>query len=101
MFIIPRVTELASPTSELFRNEMACLMEDETWLRIDKLTRKILASQTFRMPWFATDALREELVRMALYIAGLTLLRSNIMMWHVQPMPCKNIPYRRAMLIKV
>jgi hypothetical protein len=99
MFIIPRVTELASPTSELFRNEMACLMEDETWLRIDKLTRKILASQTFRMPWFATDALREELVRMALYIAGLTLLRSNIMMWHVQPTPCKNIPYRRAVLI--
>jgi hypothetical protein len=99
MFIIPHVTELASPTLELFRNEMACLMEDETWLRINKLTRKILRLQTFWMLWFATDALHEELVRMALYITSLTLLRSNIMMWHVQPMPCKNIPYRRAMLI--
>jgi hypothetical protein len=99
MFIIPRVTELTSPTLELFRNEIPCLMEDETWSRIDKLTWKILASQIFWMPWFAMDALRKELVRMALYIAGLTLLRSNVMMWHIQPTPCKNIPYRRAKLI--
>jgi hypothetical protein len=99
MFIVPHVTELTSPTLELFRNEIPCLMEDETWLRIDKLTWKILASQIFWMPWFTMDALRKELVRMALYIAGLTLLRSNVMMWHIQPTPCKNIPYRRAKLI--
>jgi hypothetical protein len=101
MFVVPRVVELASPTSELLRNEVTCLMEDKTWARIDKLTWKILASQTFQMPWFATDAFHEELVRMALYLAGLTLLRGK-MTWHFQPTPCKSIPsYRRPMLIWV
>jgi hypothetical protein len=101
MFIVPHMVELASPTLELLRNEVTCLMEDQMWARIDKLTWKILASQTFRMPWFATDALCKGLVRMALYLAGLTLLRGK-MMWHFQPMPCKNIPsYRRPMLIWV
>lgn len=88
MFIVPRVVQLVSPTRELLRDEVNCLMENETWMGIDKATRKNLASQTFRMPWFATDLLREEFVRMAFYLAGLTLLR-NRMTWSNQPPPCK------------